>query len=74
MFQSRSSLPIPRTQPFDSLPYLSDDENTQEEFVVAGVAIPGGHVAIAPPAFGNFRYDVSKRLLHRCQIGIVKVE
>ncbi len=40
MFQRGSSLPISRTQPFDSLSYLPDDENTQEEFVVAGIAIP----------------------------------
>jgi len=64
IFQRGSSLPISRTQPFDSLSYLPDDENTQEEFVVAGIAIPGGHVAIATPAFANFRYDVRINQVH----------
>jgi hypothetical protein len=64
MFQRDSALPIPRTQPFDSLPDLPDDQNAQEEFVVAGVAIPGGHVAIATPAFANFRYDVRINQVH----------
>jgi hypothetical protein len=57
-------LPISRTQPFDSLPYLPDDENTQKEFVVASIAIPGGHVPIATPSFANFRDDVRINQVH----------
>jgi len=64
MFQRGSSLPISGTQPFDSLSYLPDDENTQKEFVVAGIAIPGGHVAIAAPAFADFRDDVRINQVH----------
>jgi len=64
MFQRVSSLPISRTQPFDSLSYLPDDQNAQEKFVVADIAIPGGHVAIATPAFANFRYDVRINQVH----------
>jgi hypothetical protein len=64
IFQRGSSLPISRTQPFDSLSYLPDDENTQEEFVVASIAIPCGHMAIATPAFANFRYDVRINQVH----------
>ena len=64
IFQRGSSLPISRTQAFDSLSYLPDDENTQEKFVVAGIAIPGGHVAIATPAFANFGYDVRINQVH----------
>jgi hypothetical protein len=64
MFQRGRSLPISRTQPFDSLSNLADDENTQEEFVVAGIAIPCGHVAIATPAFANFRDDVGINQVH----------
>ena len=64
IFQRGSSLPISRTQPFDSLSYLPNDENTQEEFVVASIAIPCGHMAIATPAFANFRYDVRINQVH----------
>jgi hypothetical protein len=64
MFQRGRSLPISRTQPFDSMSYLTDDENTQEKFVVAGIAIPSGHVAIATPAFANFGYDVRINQVH----------
>ena len=64
MFQRGSSLPVSRTQPFDSLSYLPDDENAQEKFVVAGIAIPGGHMAIATPAFANFRDDVRINQVH----------
>jgi hypothetical protein len=64
LFQRGSSLPISRTEPFDSLSYLPDDQNTQEEFVVADIAIPGGDVAIATPAFANFRDDVRINQVH----------
>ena len=57
-------MPISRTQPFDSLPYLPDDQNAEEEFVVACRAIPGGYVAITTPAFADFRYNVRINQVH----------